>query len=144
MSLQQSYSIGEVIASLGAGLWIGLVVGSLGVVATTVRRVSAERDVARRKVWLLVSALRPFAPVHVKKITCGVLPRGHRWHYWSCSSPACGSNPGILGGPPSDVATLSRVNDEAREHYLDEHMTRENIERAAAALREVLGERWRR
>lgn len=110
------------------------------------RRLAAERDGWRVKTGVLVGAIRPFASVRVQKVTARVLGvRSHRgWFYWSCSSWGCASNPGIIGGPPSDVATLARTNDEAREHYLDEHMTRENIARVDRALCDVLGLNWRR
>lgn len=118
----------------------GLAAFGVGLLAATALwwpRLTACRREAwswKTKAGILVGALRPFAPV---KVVHG-RPHLANWFYWSC--PGCNLLGGrVAVGKNEDPAD---INDDAREHFVDEHLTRENFARAGRALVEVLGERW--
>lgn len=111
---------------------VGVLLGALAVALPSIavnRKLAEERDDWRRKTGVLVGALRPFAPIRMR---VGKWPKP----CWVCPSCARG---GLLGSGSHDEGEAA---DEAREHFIEEHLTRENLDRAGRTLREVLGERW--
>lgn len=120
--------------SAGWAAVIGVVVGatSVGLLsALLVRGIARERDNWRQKTGVLVGALTPFAPVRIR---VGPYPRP----YWVC--PSCASG-GLLGSGSSDTG---EAHDEAREHFIDQHLIAANFHRAGEALSFTIGDRWRR
>jgi hypothetical protein len=122
-----------------SGIAFGIAIGSamIGLICTAVnRRLTAERDDWQTKASVLVAALAPFAPVKVR--TGRVTVKG--FSYPVC--PSCATGGLILSTWPEEDRTPGRINDHAREHFIEDHLTRENFARAGKAMTHVLGDRW--